>query len=100
MQTKWFCLMKQINVDFKSFCGLGKTNVRLSVWTQLNSFTTISNPGALNHYASSACEPNWLKSVVKFSFQKVIFGEVHLGVGTPKPCKTLSFKYLLVYKKN
>ena len=58
---------------------MGKIDIRLSVSTQLSSFTTISNPGAFNHYASSAYEPNWLKSIVKFSFQKGIFGEVHLG---------------------
>ena len=77
---------------------MGKFDVRLSIWTQLSSFTTISNPGASNHYASSGYEPNWLKSIGKFSFQKVIFGEVYLGVGTHKPCKKLSFKYLLISK--
>ena len=66
MQSNWFCLMKNINVDFKSF--VGKTDVRLSIWTQLSSFTTVLNPGAFNHYASSAYEPNWLKSIVKYSF--------------------------------
>ena len=60
-------------------CGLGKTNVRLSIWTQFSSTTAISNPSSFNHYASSANEPNWLKSIVKFSFQKVIFGEVFWG---------------------
>ena len=29
----------------------------------------------------------------------MIFGEVHLVVGTPKPCKKLSLKYLLISKK-
>ena len=79
---------------------MDKTDVRLSVGTQLSSFTTISNPGAPNHYASSAYEPNCLKLIVKFSFEKVIFGEVDLGVGTFKLCKTLSFKYLLISKKS
>ena len=43
MQTNWFCRMNKINVDFKKIVrGLGKTDVRLSTWTQLSSFTTIS----------------------------------------------------------
>ena len=80
MQTNRFSLMNKINVDFlKIVRGLGKTDVRLSTWTQLSSFTTISNPGALNHDARSAYEPNWLKSIGKLSFQKVIFGKVHVG---------------------
>ena len=89
MQTNWFCLMKKMLI--LNHLWLGKTDVRLSIWTQLSSFTTISNPGAFNHYASSAYEPNWLKSIFKFSVQKEIFGEVYLGVGTPKPRKKLSF---------
>ena len=68
MQTKWFCLMNKINVDFKSFVGLGKTDVRPSISTQLSSFTTVSNPGTINHYARSVYEPNWQKSIAKFSF--------------------------------
>ena len=101
MQTKCFGLMKKINVDFlKIVCGLGKTDVWLSFWTQLSSFTTISNSGALNHDVSSAYEPNWLKSIGKFSFKKWFLGRFMLGVGNPKPCKTLSFKYLLMFKKN
>ena len=60
--------MKKINVDFKLIVVWVEADVRLSIQTQLSSFTTISNPGAFNHYASSAYEPNWLKSIVKFSF--------------------------------
>ena len=78
MQTLWFCLMK------KMICGFDKTDVQLSISTQLSSFTTISNPGAFNHYVSSAYEPNCLKPIVKFSFQKRDFCEVYLGFGTLK----------------
>ena len=77
--------MKQINVDFlKIVRGLRKTDVRLSFWTQLSLFTTILNPGALNHDASLAYEPNWLKSIGKFSFLKEIFGKVHIGDWYPQ----------------
>ena len=48
-------------------------DVQLSIRTQLCSITTIPNIDAFNHYASTAYELSWLKSIVKFSFQKVIF---------------------------
>ena len=32
MQTKWFCLIKKINVNSKSFVVLGKTDLRLSIF--------------------------------------------------------------------
>ena len=73
MQSKWFCLMKN-NVDFKSFMVWLKTDVQLSISTQLCSITTISNTGVSNHYASTAHEPSWLQSIFKFIFLKVIFG--------------------------
>ena len=94
MQIKWFCLIKKNNKCW------GETDVRVSISTQLCSITTISNPGAFNHYASSAYEPNWLKSIVKFRFQKGIFREFHFGVDTPKLYKKLSLKNLLIFKKN
>ena len=59
---------------------MGKTNVRLSILTQLRSTMTISNTDVFNHYASTAHEPSRLKSIVKFSFQKVIFGGPFGGV--------------------
>ena len=85
---------------FLIICGLGKAHVRLSIWTQLCSITTISNTGAFNYYASTAHEPNWLKSIVKFSIQTESFAGVRLGVGTSKLCKKLCLKYLLISKKN
>ena len=49
-------------------------DVRLSILTQLYSITTILNTRVFNLNASTAHEPTWLKSIFKFSFQKVIFG--------------------------
>ena len=87
----------------KIICDLGKTDVRLSVWTQPCSITTISNTGVFNHNASTAQEPSRLKSTVKYKFQKVIFGEVHLGVSgglvSRDYVKNLPLKYLLISKK-
>ena len=37
-------------------CGLGKTDVRLSISTQLSSITTVSNIVVFNHYATTAHE--------------------------------------------
>ena len=58
---------------------ISKFQVSSFVWTQLCSVTIISNNGA--H------EPSWLKSIVKFSFQKGAHLKRFQGVVTPEVCK-------------
>ena len=77
---------------------MGKTYVRLSISTQLFSIATISSIGTFNHYVTTAHEPSWLKSIVNFNFQKVIFGEFR-GLAHPDYVKKLSLKQLLISKK-
>ena len=65
---------------------LGETDVWLSIWTQPCWITTVLNTGVFNHYATTAHEPSRQKSIVKFNFEKVIFGAFPVG-DTPRICK-------------
>ena len=93
--------MEKINVDFISFVVWVKRmsdEVFEPSPVQSRQFQTLT-PLIIMNMSCSAYEPNLLKSIVKFSFQKDIFGEVHLWVGIPQLCKKLYFKYLLISKK-
>ena len=71
---------------------------KLRIWTQLSSFMTVSITGVFNHYATTAHEPSWLKSIGKFSFQNVIFFGGSWGWYSQNMQK-MSVKYLLISKK-
>ena len=84
--------MKNKNVDFKSFVVWVK---RISdLVFELSSVQSRQFETQASYYPSTTHEPSWLKSIVKFNSQKVIFGAVHLGVGfrgvgTPRLCKKI-----------